>query len=135
MTNAEKAMLLSGLVFPGLGQLVLKCYVRGVALTLASFVCFYLLIENAVQQALAIVDKIDLSGGLVAEQVIAAVVSEVGKTADTGAITLVLLALMILWLIGIVDAYVIGSRKDRQGQSADRGNKNNKGTSFSGRPS
>ncbi len=123
MSNAVKAMLLSGLVFPGLGQLVLKCYARGIALTLATFGCFYVLIENAVQQAVAIVGKIDISSGVVDEQAIAAAVSEAGKSSNTAAIKLVVWTLLILWLIGIVDAYIVGRRKDRQGQSADRGNK------------
>lgn len=121
MTNAVKAVLLSGLVFPGLGQLVLKYYKRGVALTLATFVCFYVLIEGAVQQALAIVDKIDLSSGVVDEKVITAAVSEAGKTSDTVAIKLVVWALLIIWVIGIVDAYVIGKRRDREGQSTGSG--------------
>lgn len=121
MSNAVKAMLLSGLVFPGLGQLVLKYYKRGIALTLATFVCFYVLIENAMRQALAIVDKIDLSSGVVDEKTITAVVSEAGKASDTVAIKLVVWALLILWVIGIVDAYVMGKRKDREGRSAGRG--------------
>ena len=121
MSNAVKAMLLSGLVFPGLGQLVLKYYKRGIALTLATFVCFYVLIERSVQQAMAIVDKIDLSSGVVDEKMLTAVVSEAGKAPDTVAIKFAIGALLILWLIGIVDAFVIGRRKDREGQSAGRG--------------
>lgn len=120
MTNAVKAILWSGLVFPGLGQLVLKCYKRGIALTLATFACFYVLAERAVQQAMAIVDKIDLSSGVLNEQAISAAVSEADKASSSGATQLVVWALLVLWLIGIVDAYIMGRRKDRQGASADR---------------
>jgi hypothetical protein len=121
MTNAVKAMLLSGLVFPGLGQLVLKYYTRGIALTLATFVCFYVLMENVMQQATDIVGKIDISSGMLDEKMIATAISEARKTSDTGETRFFLWALLILWLIGIVDAYIIGSGKDRQTPLTDRG--------------
>ena len=121
MSNAVKAVLLSGLVFPGLGQLVLKYYKRGIALTLATFICFYVLIENAMQQAFAIVGKMDLSSGMVDEKAITAAVSEAGRASDTVAIKLAVWVLLILWVIGIVDAYVVGKRKDREGHSAGPG--------------
>lgn len=113
MKNAVKAMLWSGLVFPGLGQLVLKCYKRGIALALATAACSYVLVANAFQQAMAIVDKIDFSSGVVDVQAITTAVSEADKASGSGATQFVVWILLILWLIGMVDAYVMGGRKDR----------------------
>ena len=122
MTNAVKAMLLSGLVFPGLGQLALKCYMRGIALTLATLVCLYVLMERVVQQALDIAGRIDVSSGVVDVWAVYAAVHEAGKIPYTGPFRLALWALLILWLIGGVDAYVQGGRVDRQAPAAaDRG--------------
>lgn len=116
MKNAVKAMLWSGLVFPGLGQLVLKYYKRGIALALATAACSYVLVAkvaNAIQQAMAIVDKIDFSSGVVDVQAITTAVSEADKASGSGATQFVVWILLILWLIGMVDAYVMGRRKDR----------------------
>ena len=79
-----------------------------------------MLIESAVQQAMAVVDKIDFSSGVLNEQAISAAVSEADKASSSGATQLVVWALLVLWLIGIVDAYIMGRRKDRLGSSTDR---------------
>ncbi len=121
MTNAVKALLLSGLVFPGLGQLVLKCYIRGIALTLATLACLYVLMERIVQQAMDIAGTIDVSSGIVDVRAIVAAVHAAGNIPYTGTFKLALWALLILWLIGSVDAYVQGGRDDRRGLAADRG--------------
>ncbi len=120
MKNAVKAVLWSGLVFPGLGQLVLKYYIRGIALALATAACLYVLVENAVQQAMAIVDKIDFSSGVVNEQAITTAVSEADKASSSGAMQFVVWVLLILWLIGMVDAYVMGRQKDRLTSAVER---------------
>ena len=120
MTNAVKAVLLSGLVFPGLGQLVLKYYARGAALTLATLACFYFLIQRALQQASAIVDKMDLSSGVVDEKALVAAISQASSAPDTGAIKLAVWALLVLWVIGIVDDYIVGKKSDRQTRSPDQ---------------
>jgi hypothetical protein len=114
MTNAAKAMLWSGLIFPGLGQLVLKYYLRGIALALATCVCLYVLIDRAMQQAWDIANKIDLSSGTVDASAILAAVNEAGRTPDSATMRLVMWAMLILWLIGVVDAYIVGKKKDRQ---------------------
>jgi len=41
MSNSLKAALLSGLVFPGIGQVVLKRYRRGVVLMLIVLACLF----------------------------------------------------------------------------------------------
>ena len=121
MTNAVKAMLLSGLVYPGVGQVVLKFYARGGALILVTSVCLYVLMENVVQQAMDIASRIDISSGVLDERMIATAISEAGKAAEMDATRWVVWTLLVLWLIGIVDAYVVGRKMDSLTPSVDRG--------------
>lgn len=123
MKNAVKAVLWSGLVFPGLGQLVLKCYLRGTALALVTAACIYVLLENAYQQAMAIVDKIDFNSGVVNEQAIITALNEADKASGSGATQFAVWILLIVWLIGMVDAYVMGRRKDQLTSGAAEKNK------------
>ena len=54
MNNALKGALLSGLVFPGLGQVNLKHYKRGIALMLIVSISLLVIVVKAVLQALTI---------------------------------------------------------------------------------
>ena len=65
MKNSIKGALLSGVVFPGLGQVILKQYKRGIALMLIALVNMLLIIVKAVQQAFIILNKIELEGGVI----------------------------------------------------------------------
>ena len=61
MPNSFKAALLSGLVFPGLGQIVLKHHKRGIALMLVVLACLMAIVVKGVQQGLVILEKIALA--------------------------------------------------------------------------
>jgi hypothetical protein len=58
MKKSTKAALLSGLIFPGIGHMVLKSYRRGFVLVLLALVATSVIINVAMQRALAIVDRI-----------------------------------------------------------------------------
>jgi len=61
MKKSIKAVLLSALVFPGAGHLLLKKRIIDAVLTCASLVALYLIIANMLNRAQEIADKI-LSG-------------------------------------------------------------------------
>lgn len=65
MNNSLKGALLSGLIFPGLGQVVLKRYKRGALIILAVLVCLSVVVVKAVQNALSILEKIESAGGAI----------------------------------------------------------------------
>jgi TM2 domain-containing membrane protein YozV len=65
MKQAAKGALLSGTVFPGLGQIVLKHYVRGITLVLTVSVSLVVLVKIALAQALAILERIQWQGGVI----------------------------------------------------------------------
>jgi len=117
MNNALKGALLSGLIFPGLGQVALKHYKRGVVLMLTVIASMAAVAVKTVQHALAILEKIELEGGIISVNTILNAATQ--ASADSGSITFNLLFLLITvcWIIGTVDAYRIGKKEDIEQRS------------------
>ena len=115
MNNSMKAALLSGLVFPGLGQLVLRQYRRGLVIMLAVLICLSVIVIKAVHYARVILENIELQGDVIDMTAISNAATR--ESLQSGSITLNLLMLFIIvcWVAGTVDAYLIGKKKDRQG--------------------
>ena len=108
---------MSGLIFPGLGQVALKHYKRGVVLMLTVIVSMAAVAVKAVQHALAILEKIELEGGIISMDTILNAATQ--ASADSGNLTFNLLFLLITvcWIIGTVDAYRIGKKEDIEQRS------------------
>jgi hypothetical protein len=107
-----KAALLSGLVFPGVGHLYLRRYLRGVLLAAGAAALSYFLVSVAVNSALDIVGRIE--GGDVPLNVEA--ISELVSKASQGnghATDIASMILLALWVIGIVDSYREGRARER----------------------
>ncbi len=120
MSNSLKAALLSGLVFPGLGHIILKHRKRGIALMLAVFVGLLVIIVKAVQQALNILEKIELESGLIDMNTIHNAAIQASTSFYSPLFKLVLLFIILCWFIGVVDAYRIGKRTDIKEQSTSQ---------------
>ncbi len=117
MKNSLKGVLLSGLVFPGLGQIALKRYWRGFALMLAVMAGLYIIIVTAVQQAYAILDSIEAEGGVPDSDMIGQAAAQAAAASDSPMITAVSVLIIVCWIVGIIDAYRIGKQKDLEGQA------------------
>jgi hypothetical protein len=125
MKNSMKGALLSGLVFPGLGQIALKRYWRGFALMLVVMAGLYIMIVTAVQQAYIILDSIEAEGGMPDSDTISQAAAQAAAASDSPMITAVSVLLLVCWIVGIIDAWRIGKRKDLEEQSrslSDLGN-------------
>ena len=116
MNNALKGALLSGLVYPGLGHIVLKQYKRGAVLMVAVFAALLAIIIKAVQQAFLVLEKIQADGGTIDFDTISKAATQASTTFSSLMFNLLLLFLIVCWVVGIVDAYRIGRKKD----TADR---------------
>ncbi|MCK5656876.1 MAG: hypothetical protein V3W52_08715 [Syntrophobacteria bacterium] len=112
MKNSLKGALLSGLFFPGLGQVVLKHYKRGFALMLTVLVALVVVVVKASQQAVAIIERIQSEGGVIDMSTISNAATQVSTTSASPIINFLLLLIMVCWVIGVVDAYRIGRKKD-----------------------
>ncbi len=112
MNNSLKGALLSGVVFPGLGQIILKHYKRGIALMLTVLASLLVIVVKAVQQALTILEKINFEGGVINMSTISNIATKASTTFDSLIFNFVLLLIIFCWIIGVVDAYRIGRKKD-----------------------
>lgn len=114
MSKAIKGALFSALVFPGVGELVLKSYARGAALVAISLACLTTLVLIAVQQAQTILDAMMSSGEVVDLEAITRSAHEAATGAASWVANAALLVLVFCWVTSIVDAYRIGKRADAQ---------------------
>lgn len=108
MTRSVKAVLLSGLVFPGVGHLFLQRYLRGSILALVALLAVSAMVQAALQQAEVIADRV-LSGEVPLE---VGAISELiaGSAGDSqGLVSSVSMIVLVgCWLTGIIDSYRVG---------------------------
>jgi hypothetical protein len=112
MTNAVKGVLLSGLVFPGLGQIALKQVRRGVAFILATVAGLVVIVAKAAQEARRILDTIQAEGGVIDEDAMSRAIAEATAWSGNLAFNLLLFAITLCWIYAAVDAYRIGKQQD-----------------------
>jgi len=112
MNNALKGALLSGLVFPGVGQAALKHFKRGLILMVTVFVGMAVIVVITVNQALTIFEKIMSEGGTIDMNTISNAATQATLSSGSLIINSLLLFIMMGWIFGVIDAYRIGKKKD-----------------------
>ena len=125
MKEANKSALISAFIYPGVGHLYLKKRISGCLLVAVASWALFIIIGNIMTRAMAITDKI-LSGQLapdiaVIRQLILQPQSEVIAQQLSTATT----ALIIVWIVGIIDSYRLGRAKDSQEQNNGKLKKDN----------
>ena len=125
MNNSLKGAFLSGLIFPGLGQVVLKHYKSGAVIMLTVSVSLSILVVKAVQHALAILEKIESEGGAIDMSTILNATIQASTTSESLIFKLLLLLIIFCCIIGVVDAYRIGRKKDLEDRLASQASNGN----------
>ncbi len=115
MKNSLKGALTSGLIFPGLGQILLKQYLRGISIALLTVIGIIVFVINAVEQAFIILEKIEAGGGAYDMNAILNAASEASTSSASNIMNLTLLFILLCWVGGTVDAFIQGRKKDLQG--------------------
>lgn len=118
MNNSLKGAFWSGLIFPGLGQVVLKHYKRGAVIMLAVLAGLTVIVVQAVQKAFIILEKIEPAGGAIDMNTILDAASQASTHSDSLIFSFALLWVTFCWIFGVVDAYKIGKKKDIKEDSA-----------------
>ena len=114
MTKSTKAALLSGLIFPGIGHIVLKQYLRGSILMLAALIAASAMVKVAIQRAQSIVDRV-VSGEIHLDtEAISELVANSSNDSDSLTSSISMIVFIVCWLIGIVDSYRVGSALEKQ---------------------
>ncbi len=103
---------MSGLVFPGTGQLVQKNYVRSIALILASTAGLVIMGVKVYRQTLTILEAVDLKGGVINLPETVNNLSQASSASSSASYRCAMILLMICWVIGTIDAYMVGRKKD-----------------------
>ncbi len=113
MKRSSKAALLSGLVFPAIGHMVLKQYLRGSLLMLSALVAFSVIVTTIFQRALTIVDRINSGDIPIESGAIAELVSNSTTGVDSFVENTAVIVLAACWLIGIIDSYRLGVAQEK----------------------
>jgi hypothetical protein len=113
MKRSSKAALLSGLIFPGIGHMVLKKYLRASVLMLSALVALSVIVTRVFQRALTIVDRINSGDIPVEAGAIAEMVSNSTSGADSLVESTAVIVLGVCWLIGIIDSYRLGAVQEK----------------------
>ena len=108
MTRSIKAALLSGLIFPGIGHMVLKQYLRGSILILFTLIALSVIVTLAVRSALSIFDSINGGEIPVESGAITELVSNSISSADNLIVDISLIVIGACWIVGIIDSYRLG---------------------------
>lgn len=114
MNNSIKGAFWSGLIFPGMGQIVLKHYVRGTIIILVVSISMIIIIAEAVEQALTTLEKLRLEGSAISMSVITRVVTEIATIFQNPTHQYLILMILSFWVISNIDAYLIGRKKERE---------------------
>jgi hypothetical protein len=111
-TNAVKGALLSALVFPGLGQIVLKRYRRGIVLLLAPLAGLVAMVATATREAGRILATIEAEGGVIDQDAMSRAIAQSTSWSGNLTFNLLLIAIALCWVYSAVDAYRIGKQQD-----------------------
>ena len=120
MNNSQKGAFWSGLVFPGLGQVVLKHYKRGVVIMVTVLAGLSVMVVVALKKAFIVLEKIASEGRAIDMNTILDVASQVSTNSDSLIFSFSLLLITSCWIIGVVDAFRIGKKKDLEEDSTNQ---------------
>ncbi len=117
MKKPMKAALLSGLVYPGIGQLICQAYWRAVALFAIFSAAVYYYVEEVVSKYQPLVDKVKSGEVALNSQALAVEISKNPIIIDHQLVSTLTYILITCWLVGVIDAYYLGIKKDAKASS------------------
>jgi len=110
--RSTKAVLLSGLVFPGIGHMYLKRYVHGIILSVGAASAVYFIVSVVVNTAHEVVEKIQSGGVPLDLGTITDLVSQQSSLSEQST-NIAMIALVACWVIGIADSYRQGRAQEK----------------------
>jgi len=111
MKKVISSTLLSAFVFPGLGQLNNRQYVKGgimVAIVLLSLIGFFIKLYQDVVRVLSLTHQTEITSDLITQLTIQV------QQENAALIQKLIVFLLIIWIYGIIDAFIYGSKIDRE---------------------
>ena len=113
MKERTKAVVISALVFPGAGHLVLGAFKRGTLFILLTLVCVILLMRVIIPVAIGIVADVANPGATPDVFTVNTLLRE--RLQDEGGrqFTAPLIALIVVWLVAALDVMQLGRQQER----------------------
>ncbi len=111
MKKSAKAALLSAFLYPGAGHFFLKKYAFSVAFACAFSVPLYYIISETTTKAMHIVEQIKNGEMALDITKISESLTSAAVGLDTQEVNIKMYAVIIIWLIGIIDSYRLGHEK------------------------
>ena len=112
MKRSTKAVLLSGLVFPGLGHIFLRKYVLGLALLSLAGGSIYTVARTVIDTALDVAGEIESGSLAINSGSISQLVAQRSREAGQST-TVAVWVLTASWVIGIIGSYRVGRSQER----------------------
>lgn len=113
MKKSVKAALLSGLVFPGAGHFSLKRYQRGFIFFAPALLAVFLLVQQALDKAYAIVEQIERGRVALDAEAISRLISEPPGGQQLLVSNIATWMLVACWLLSMVDSFRLGKQADQ----------------------
>ena len=110
MNQSTKAALLSGLVFPGVGQISVGHVKRGWFIIAAVCLYLYLIISEIIHKMYSAIAKMQESGTVMDTEAISKMTSGVITFSDNTYLNVVLVLLIVTWVVSVIDAYLLGKK-------------------------
>ena len=110
MNKSIKAALISGLIFPGIGQISIGHKKRGWVIILVNSLFLYMIINEIIQQASSLVEKIQKSGVPLDYESISNKTTELVSISDNSSLNTLLILLIVSWVASVIDAYYLGKK-------------------------
>jgi hypothetical protein len=119
MKRSVKAALFSCFVFPGVGQMYLRRYARGMVFMLPAAAGLVFVVNYAVQQALSLVGEIESGAVPIDATRIAELVAATPGGPENMMSNIATYVIVACWVASIIDAYRIGSIEDQKAEARD----------------
>jgi len=110
MNQAVKAALLSGLIFPGVGQVSLGQKKRGWLIIAAHLLVIFLIIQEVLLKANNIIAEMQKNGSAMDIESISNATSGMVNFSDNAYLNSLLILFLFGWLVSIFDAYRPGKK-------------------------
>lgn len=105
MNQSVKAVLLSALIFPGIGHISAGYKKRGWIIVTLTIALIFLIIRESIKKAHKVIAEATKNGHAVDIEAISNVTSGLSGFSDNLFLNSLLILLVILWIFSIVDGY------------------------------
>ncbi|MCF6323149.1 MAG: hypothetical protein L3J89_02295 [Gammaproteobacteria bacterium] len=112
MKLSTKALIYSGLVFPGAGYFVVKKTVRGSTAFLITFVGLVVVMIEVFHKAQIIAEKIVMGAIPVDISVIREQILVTPGVSSTSVVSVVSVVIGLVWLVGVVDSWRLAKQEE-----------------------